>query len=644
MLAKRWLSALLCALVLVILPIFASTSYAHAVIANSEPAANAQLGEAPAEIRIWFTEPLEPTYSTIQVRDSMGVLVDAPPSQVDAADDHQLALTLGELPEGVYTVVWRNVSSADGHQSAGSFPFSIGAASATTAVASVTSVNLKPFDLLARWVNFWALAVAIGSIAFIVFVWQPATRSFPGSFARGTPQALWVVVWIGWLVAGIGGSLLLVNQTAILLNEAPGNVLVLGKLVDVINSTRFGLLWLMRMGLWVVMGLLLLAARRSGMVAWLATACGLLMLLPVSLHSHAAVSNDVALSVFSDWVHLAMTSLWVGGLVQFLVAIPVVARLARPVAPKLGQMVAHFSNFARAAVVGLIVTGVYATWHQVNTVEALTTTFYGQLLSIKLVLALLLVAIAGVNLLWTQRRLLAGQAVWVGRLRGLVAIEVGLAFAILLAVGAMTAVNPARNEIMQRELAAVVPFAPEPQPVHLSQSIDDLTIHFTAMPGWVGNSTFTVQLVGEDEAPIPNASLIRLRFKHQTEDLGESELQIRPDAEVPDGVYFIDGANLSTVGEWRVRMTIQRPEQFDSVVDFTFNVIAPPAPPPAPTVDLDAVPPYRTVTFLAVGALALLAGVAFLAAQRFRAWQGAGLLALVLVVLGITFIVSGLMT
>jgi copper transport protein len=364
----------------------------------------------------------------------------------------------------------------------------------------------------------------------------------------------------------------------------------------------------------------------------------------VSLHSHAAVSNDVALSVFSDWVHLAMTSLWVGGLVQFLVAIPVVARLARPVAPKLGQVVAYFSNFARAAVVGLIVTGVYATWHQVNTVEALTTTFYGQLLSIKLVLALLLVAIAGVNLVWTHRRLLAGQAVWVGRLRGLVGVEVVLAFGILLAVGAMTAVNPARNEILQREIAAVIPPTPEPQPVHLSQSIDDLTIHFTAMPGWVGNSTFTVQLVNEDETPVTNATLIRMRFEHQTEDLGESELQIRPDAEVPDGVYFIEGANLSTVGEWRVRMTIQRPEQFDSVVDFTFNVIASPAPPPAPAVDVNAVPPYRTATFLVVGALALLAGVAFLATQRFRAWQGAGLLASVLVVLGITFLVSGLMT
>lgn len=640
MLAKRWLSALLCALALVALPTFARTSYAHAVIAKSEPAANAQLVVAPGEIRIWFTEPLEPTYSAIQLRDAMGALVDAPPSQVDAADDHQLVLTLGALPEGVYTVVWRNVSSADGHQSAGSFPFSIGVAGATPAVASVTSANLKPFDLLARWVNFWALAVAVGSITFIVCVWQPATRSF----TEGIPQTLWVVVWIGWLAAGIGGALLLVNQTAILLNETPGNVLALGKLVDVVNHTRFGTLWLARMGLWVVMGLLLLAARRSVMVAWLATVCGLLMLLPVSLHSHAAVSNDVALSVFSDWVHLAMTSLWVGGLVQFLVVIPVVAKLARPVAPKLGQVAAHFSNFARAAVMGLIVTGIYATWHQVNTLEALTTTFYGQLLSIKLVLALLLVAIAGVNLVWTQRRLLAGQAVWVGRLRGLVGVEVVLAFGILLAVGAMTAVNPARNEMVQREIAAVIPPTLEPQPVHLSQSIDDLTIHFSALPGWVGNSTFTVQLVGEDEEPIPNASLIRLRFEHQTEDLGESELQIRPDAEVPDGVYFSEGANLSTAGAWRVRMTIQRPDEFDSVVDFNFNVIAPPAPPLAPVVELDSVLPYRTPVFLGVGTLALLAGVAFLATQRFREWQGAGLLALVLVVLGITFIVSGLMT
>ena len=634
MLAKQWLLALLGALLLV--AALAGTTYAHAVLVRSEPAANAQLAATPHEIRLWFTEPLESTYSSIELRNAAGEVIPAPPSYVDPSDPQQLVLMAGELADGLYTVVWRNVSSADGHRQTGSFPFVIGTAPANTPIASVGAVELSPFDAFSRWLNFWGVALAVGSIAFIVCVWQPALRGI----TPVTPRSLWVVVWLGWLAAGIGAGVLLLNQTAILLNQPVAEVLALDKLREVLDSTRFGALWLQRVGLWLLMGSLLLVADRSTLFAALATVCGLLMLLPISMYSHAAVSEDGALSIFSDWVHLAMTSLWVGGLVQLLVAIPVLRRMEPPVAPKVGAVVAHFSNYARLAVAGLIVTGIYAMWHQVTTLEALATTFYGRLLVFKLALAALLLAIAGVNLLWTQRRLLAGQAVWVGRLRALVSLEVALLFGILLIVGAMTAVSPARNEMAQRQAAAAIPLAPQSQPVHMTEEVDDLQIHFTATPGWVGNSTFIVQVADEDGEAITDISLIRLRFEHQTQNLGESELQIRPEAAAPDGVYSIEGANLSAVGDWRLRMTVQRPDEFDSIADFEFAVITPPPPPPAPVME-EIMPPYRTPFLLLIGTLALLAGLAALVEQRFRLLQGVALMASLLVILGATFLLTG---
>jgi copper transport protein len=297
------------------------------------------------------------------------------------------------LADGLYTVAWRNVSSADGHRVAGSFPFVIGAASAAAPAATVIPVELAPRDIVSRWLNFVGLALLVGGVGYIVFVWRPAMRNESPS----TPRSLWIMVWIGWLLAGIGGVLLLLNQTAILLNEPMASVLDLEKVVDVLGTTRFGSYWLWRMALWAVMGVLLIVVGRSPWLAWLATACGLLMLRPTSLHSHAAASNDEVISIFSDWVHLAMSSLWVGGLVQFLVALPIVIALLSPVAPKVGRLTAYFSNYARVAVAGLIITGIYATWLQVNTIVALTTTLYGQLLIIKLVLALALLLVAAVK-------------------------------------------------------------------------------------------------------------------------------------------------------------------------------------------------------------------------------------------------------
>ncbi len=139
--------------------------------------------------------------------------------------------------------------------------------------------------------------------------------------------------------------------------------------------------------------------------------------------------------------------------------------------------------------------------------------------------------------------------------------------------------------------------------------------------------------------------MIRLRFEHQRENLGESELQIRPEAEAPDGIYLIDGANLSTVGEWRLRVTVQRPDAFDTIADFPILVNLPPAPPPPPpVVDLNPVLPYRTPVLLLVGAIGLLLGALFLVQQRFRIWQGTGLLASLLTLLGVVFLLTVIFT
>ena len=303
---------------------------------------------------------------------------------------------VGELPDGLYTVVWRNVSSADGHRQTGSYPFVVGTAPTTTPIDNNGTTELAPGDVLARWLNFWGAALAVGSMGLIVFVWLPAMRAISPPTPT-VPRGLWVVVWLGWLAAGLGAVALLLNQTAILLNQPLAEALAVDKVVDVIAGTRFGTLWLVRMVLWAGMGALLLVAGRSTPMAWLATMCGLEMLLPISMYSHAAASEDGFLSIFSDWVHLAMTTLWVGGLVQLLVAIPALRRLPPPVAPKVGEVVTYFSNYARLAVVGLALTGLYAMWHQVATLEALTTTLYGRLLVFKLALALLQAVDAGVE-------------------------------------------------------------------------------------------------------------------------------------------------------------------------------------------------------------------------------------------------------
>ena len=44
-------------------------AYAHALLLRSNPAANAVLAEAPAQIELFFSETVEPSLSTISVFD-----------------------------------------------------------------------------------------------------------------------------------------------------------------------------------------------------------------------------------------------------------------------------------------------------------------------------------------------------------------------------------------------------------------------------------------------------------------------------------------------------------------------------------------------------------------------------------------------
>jgi methionine-rich copper-binding protein CopC len=97
-----------------------NTAFGHAHLSKSAPASGSTV-TPPAEIVLSFTEPLEPAFSTIELRDSMGKQIDAGKAQVK---DDVMRLPLKPLPAGRYIVKWR-VLSVDTHKSQGDFAFTV---------------------------------------------------------------------------------------------------------------------------------------------------------------------------------------------------------------------------------------------------------------------------------------------------------------------------------------------------------------------------------------------------------------------------------------------------------------------------------------------------------------------------------------
>ena len=102
----------------------ASVAAGHAVLQRSEPRVESKLKRPPDEVRLYFSERLEPAYSSVRVLNDRDVQVDRRDSRVDRANPALLRATLPPLPSGTYKVLWR-VLSIDADVTEGAFTFRI---------------------------------------------------------------------------------------------------------------------------------------------------------------------------------------------------------------------------------------------------------------------------------------------------------------------------------------------------------------------------------------------------------------------------------------------------------------------------------------------------------------------------------------
>jgi methionine-rich copper-binding protein CopC len=96
----------------------------HSGLQRAEPPVESKLKRPPSEVKLYFTERLEPAYSTVRVKDDHGARVDGQDSHVDPSNPLLLRVTLRSLGHGAYTVIWR-VLSVDGHVTEASFTFRV---------------------------------------------------------------------------------------------------------------------------------------------------------------------------------------------------------------------------------------------------------------------------------------------------------------------------------------------------------------------------------------------------------------------------------------------------------------------------------------------------------------------------------------
>ena len=554
---------------------------AHANIARSEPAANSTLDTPPDRITIWFTEPMEAGFSEIQALNSAGARVDNADSVVDANDPTVMSVSLPDLPNGTYTVAWRNLSTIDGHSLRGSFIFSVGEPLSQEAAAQTSDAPIlwAPQEPYIRWVVLLSALTLTGALAFELLVSAPVlaaagTRSPLGRLRPRLRSRSQRLMWLALITLLAASFAQLLTQAATLfettLLEAAG-----APAIEIAQGTGWGMMWQYRAVLVAVVAALFLlpsiirfrrASRRDRLTAgalWLALLASLGILLTISMTSHAAATISIArYALANDILHLTASAVWVGGLMQLIANTPLfifgISESARRNA--LSRLLRRFSAAAALSVVVLIVTGIYSAWAQVTDFVALDTP-YGRALMAKMLIFAALLLVAAVNLIWIAPRL-RGRNTAARWLRRTVIVEIILASLVVLVVGFLTALEPAR-QVASRILAT------EQRELIFTDTVEGTDITLAVEPARVGANTFTVTLADRFGEPIEDATDVRLRVSYLDADFGEESM---PAVNIGGGKYELAVSAIGIAGAYQAELLAQRPDAFDARAAFRFEI------------------------------------------------------------------------
>jgi copper transport protein len=564
----RLLALILLAMVLCVTRHNAS---AHAVLVSSDPPADAVLTQTPPAAQLSFSEPIEPTLSRVELFDAHGQRVQTSASQPGAtAYVLTLALPSG-LADGTYAIAYHTISAADGHTADGFVTFTIGSTSdsvAPTPPNRHVSALPRGSDGLARVASLGGALSAVGVLLCWLSVLRPALTSCAPRLLVSLGMRNRRLV-LGAICVALGGSVAaLVVQ--ITLNEQRPR---LAAVQTVISESHYGHVWVLRVALLCLLGAYAWPKRcwqtaHGARYGVLGLAIGAAALAPFALSSHAASDGSGRTTAITmDWLHLCAAAAWIGGLLAL--SLGMVAGMRRALSDirrtVLAAVLPRFATTAITSICILALTGLYSAWLEVGNVDRLRSTAYGHALLVKLGLLVAMLALGGFNHFFIGPRVRRSSGA-VEHFRHAVALEAALGIVILLVVGVLTSLPPARDAATTHGLNA-------------RWTRDGLTVALRVSPGGTGINRLALDAV-PTTGTLPDGTQALLRISQGGVLRGERDVAL----EQTSATHFEKiASDLSIAGPWTVEVILRRPNTADWRMTTTLEVA------PAPVVGAPAV-------------------------------------------------------
>ncbi|MFJ9559367.1 copper resistance CopC/CopD family protein [Streptomyces fuscichromogenes] len=567
----------------------AGAASAHASLTGSDPADGSVVKTAPEQVTLTFTEGVGFPDGALRVLSPDNERVNPRTAEHanGKANTARVALA-GKLPEGTYTVAWR-VVSADSHPISGAFTFSIGKPSETSVVVAPESSDdtaaSRLYDAF-RYVAYGGLALLIGAAAFVLVCW-------PAAGARRSVRRLLTAGWATLLAATV----------ALVLLRGPYETG--GSLTSALDPSQLSATLTGRSGTALGVRLVLLAGVALFVRKWVAVgderpvvvgrrvvggALAVALAVTWAAAEHASAGPQVPLAVPVAVLHLLAMAVWLGGLVTL------VAVLRRPAATGAGlpvSAIVRFSAVAFTAVVVLVLTGLYQSWRQVGSWDALSLTSYGRILTFKLFGVIAVLCVAAFSRQWTARlvdhdtqpaglarpvrvaQAVGGAAADVPAessggdadtgsapepernrrgLRRMVTVEAVLGVVVLAITTVLTGTQPSRAEAENAAAAAAQkpPAKVVMVPFDMGTPGGHGTVQITLAPGLVGDNTVQAVVYAADGglSAVPE---LRLTLTQKAQRIGPLDAGLKDQG----GYWATYDLRMPIAGTWTMNVTVR---------------------------------------------------------------------------------------
>jgi copper transport protein len=534
---------------------------AHAYLIKTVPAASGVLDVPPPNAQLTFDEAVEPRFAIVSVTNSAGQQVTTGPVHRSAANPDTLVVPLRpHLPQGWYLIYWRAIS-VDGHPVQGAFTFAVGpnpGPAPQFPVPKVSATAATPQLLIARWVMFLSVMIAIGLYVLRMLVARPLIRRVNGATLRAVSVAFVIASAVGLIAIPV----YLDFSTA---NDSLRSVFDVTALVPLFRVTEFGraiadlelCFALFCIAAWISLWVDRPDRERRSIAELIASLGALVAIAGVLVvpgaAGHAAQTPPRGLTLLFDWVHLGTASVWFGGLVGLTVLWQ--SQPARQRVAALSVVVPRFSNVALGSVLLLGASGVGETINHLPAVNALWETGFGQAILVKTGLIAVAMTLASVNLLRSTPRLADARArpelaePAAGTLRALVSGEAAIIVGIVFAAAVLTSLAPPPPAFsLENSAAATV------GPGRVAQTVrrSGYVLQVLVSPNKAAAPDNFALRITKNGQPVRGAN-VTLTFNHTEMQMPQQEYQL---TETQPGLYSRAAPALVMVGKWALSFQI----------------------------------------------------------------------------------------